>query len=55
MNVNGNGSFLNYNPSSEINIGYSSPGYLNISDGGKFTAFDTAIPGQSAEQDARED
>nr|WP_243404966.1 ESPR-type extended signal peptide-containing protein [Salmonella enterica] len=55
INVNGNGSFLNYNPSSEINIGYSSPGYLNISDGGKFTAFDTAIPGQSAEQDARED
>nr|WP_284068865.1 hypothetical protein [Escherichia coli] len=38
INVNGNGSFLNYNPSQEINIGNSSPGYLNISDGGKFTA-----------------
>ncbi|WP_407861471.1 ESPR-type extended signal peptide-containing protein, partial [Escherichia coli] len=36
INVNGNGSFLNYNSSREINIGNSSPGYLNISNGGKF-------------------
>ncbi|WP_409187239.1 autotransporter outer membrane beta-barrel domain-containing protein [Escherichia coli] len=36
INVNGNGSFLNYNPSSEINIGNQSPGYLNITNGGKF-------------------
>ncbi|NUD47710.1 hypothetical protein HUC43_21745, partial [Escherichia coli] len=36
INVNGNGSFLNYNSSHEINIGNSSPGYLNISNGGKF-------------------
>ncbi|EHT3682543.1 autotransporter outer membrane beta-barrel domain-containing protein, partial [Escherichia coli] len=43
INVNGNGSFLNYNPSSEINIGNSSPGYLNISDGGKFTASQSVV------------
>ncbi|EJW7757757.1 autotransporter outer membrane beta-barrel domain-containing protein [Escherichia coli] len=36
INVNGNGSFLNYNSSREINIGNSSPGYLNITNGGKF-------------------
>ncbi|HBA9895577.1 TPA: autotransporter outer membrane beta-barrel domain-containing protein, partial [Escherichia coli] len=43
INVNGNGSFLNYNLSSEINIGNSSPGYLNISDGGKFTALQPTV------------
>ncbi|WP_350354225.1 hypothetical protein [Escherichia coli] len=43
INVNGNGSFLNYNPSHEINIGNSSPGYLNISDGGKFTASQSVV------------
>ena len=43
INVNGNGSFLNYNPASEIHIGNSSPGYLNISDGGKFTASQAAV------------
>ncbi|MBB6810178.1 autotransporter outer membrane beta-barrel domain-containing protein [Escherichia coli] len=43
INVNGNGSFLNYNPSNEINIGNSSPGYLNISDGGKFTASQAVV------------
>ncbi|HGB8409846.1 TPA: hypothetical protein ACIWFW_003960 [Salmonella enterica subsp. enterica serovar Saintpaul] len=52
VNVNGNGSFLNYNPSSEINIGNSSPGYLNISDGGKFTASQSVVyvGGRGAEQ-----
>ncbi|HAW0837515.1 TPA: autotransporter outer membrane beta-barrel domain-containing protein, partial [Escherichia coli] len=43
INVNGNGSFLNYNPSRGINIGYSSQGYLNISDGGKFTASQSEV------------
>lgn len=43
INVNGNGSFLNYNPANEIHIGNSSPGYLNISDGGKFTASQAVV------------
>ncbi|HHA3672027.1 TPA: autotransporter outer membrane beta-barrel domain-containing protein [Salmonella enterica subsp. enterica serovar Muenchen] len=36
LNITGSGSVLNYEPSSEIDIGDAANGYLNISDGGHF-------------------